>query len=190
MQIALKRIEGTHVAKSLANRAPVVVLDFQRRRRSRQLVALENGVSIGLALPSGTVLLDGDLLVLGDGSLVVVRAAAESVLRVSGGTAQQLARAAYHLGNRHVPLEITASGLQLAFDAVLAEMLNHFDGIVVEQLEAPFEPETGAYGGGHRHGHDETFASDYALAQSVYHDHDDDHRHSHDHHARDDHERR
>jgi urease accessory protein len=171
MRIALKSIDGGQVARPLAARAPVAVLDFTRRRRSRQLVELENGLTIGLALPKGTVLRDGDLLVLDDGSLVAVRAAAESVLRVSAGTVRQLARAAYHLGNRHVPLEVGESWVQLAFDAVLADMLSRLEGVSVQRLTVPFEPESGAYGGGHRHGHDETFAQDYALAQSAYHAH-------------------
>ncbi len=172
MQIALKHIGGGNVAKSLVARAPAAVLDFARRRRSRQRVELDNGVTIGLALPKATVVRDGDLLVLDDGSLVVVRAAPESILHVSASTPQQLARAAYHLGNRHVALEVGESGLKLLFDAVLADMLGRLEGVRVQRLTAPFEPESGAYGGGHRHGHDETFEEDYALAQSAYHAHD------------------
>jgi urease accessory protein len=96
-----------------------------------------------------------------------------------------LTRAAYHLGNRHTPVEVGADYLKLEYDPVLADMLKRI-GATVEQVSMPFQPEAGAYGGGHKHGHDETFAEDYALAQQVFgehhgHEHSHDHEHPHDH---------
>ncbi|MDC6130092.1 urease accessory protein UreE, partial [Burkholderia gladioli] len=88
-------------------------------------------------------------------------------------------RAAYHLGNRHTPVEIGLDTLKLEYDPVLADMLTRL-GARVERVEAPFQPEAGAYGGGHRHGHDASFAEDYALAQQVYGEHHG-HAHGHDH---------
>jgi urease accessory protein len=129
------------------------------------------------------VLRDGDVLVAQDGALVRVVAAAEAVLMVTARDGLTLTRAAYHLGNRHTPVEVGADYLKLEYDPVLADMLKRV-GAMVEQVTLPFQPESGAYGGGHKHGHDETFAEDYALAQQVYgehHGHDHGGGHSHDH---------
>jgi urease accessory protein len=128
-------------------------------------------------LPRGTVLRDGDMLVADDGGLVRVIAAAESVLLVRAGDRLTLMRAAYHLGNRHTPVEVGEQALKLEADSVLEDMLKRL-GAQVERATLPFQPEAGAYGGGHRHGHDDTFADDYALAQRVYDEH---HGHAHDH---------
>jgi urease accessory protein len=101
-----------------------------------------------------------------------------------------LTRAAYHLGNRHTPVEVGSDELKLEADPVLEGMLKRL-GAQVERVELPFQPEAGAYsghsGGGHRHGHDETFAEDYALAQRVFDEHhgpahDHGHAHGHSHH--------
>jgi urease accessory protein len=118
------------------------------------------------------VLRDGDVLVAQDGALVRVVAAPEAVLMVTARDALTLTRAAYHLGNRHTPVEVGADYLKLEYDPVLADMLKRI-GAMVEQVTLPFQPESGAYGGGHKHGHDETFAEDYALGH--------DHGHAHDH---------
>jgi urease accessory protein len=108
---------------------------------------------------------------------VRVVAAAQAVLVVRAKDALTLTRAAYHLGNRHTPVEVGADYLKLEYDPVLADMLKRI-GALVDQVSMPFQPESGAYGGGHKHGHDETFAEDYALAQQVFGEH---HGHSHDH---------
>jgi urease accessory protein len=143
------------------------------------------GEEVALVLPRGTVLRDGDVLVAQDGGLVRVVAAAETVLMVTARDRLTLTRAAYHLGNRHTPVEVGADYLKLEYDPVLADMLKRI-GALVEQVTLPFQPESGAYGGGHKHGHDETFAEDYALAQQVYgehhgHEHEHSHEHAHDH---------
>lgn len=157
--------------------ALTLTLPLQLRRRSRQKATLENGTDIGIVLPQGTLLNDGDLLSNKQGQYILIKAAQEHVLRVCADTALNLMRAAYHLGNRHVALEIQADHLKLEYDPVLEAMLNRIPGISTTQVQAPFSPETGAYGGGHKHGHDETFDEDYALAQAAYHAHGDDHAH-------------
>ncbi|MBC8752222.1 MULTISPECIES: urease accessory protein UreE [Paraburkholderia] len=186
------------IAPVLVKRAPSLTLAFDERRRSRFAATLDNGEEVALLLPRGTVLRDGDVLVADDGGLVRVVAAHEAVLYVRAPDALTLTRAAYHLGNRHTPVEVGADYLKLEYDPVLADMLARI-GATIEQVSLPFQPETGAYGGGHKHGHDETFAEDYAIAQQVFgehhgqehahadagsshsHSHDHDHDHDHDH---------
>jgi urease accessory protein len=171
------------IAAVLVRRAPKLVLPFGERSKSRLRAVLDNGDEAALFLPRGTVLRGGDLLVAEDGSFVEVRAAAERVLEVRAADQHALMRAAYHLGNRHTPVEVGRDYLRLEFDPVLADMLARL-GVQAVQIDAPFEPEAGAYGGGHKHGHDATFAEDYAAAQAVFHEHhghDHDHGHSHDH---------
>ncbi|MGO4765064.1 urease accessory protein UreE [Cupriavidus sp. 2KB_3] len=173
------------IAPVLVRRAPKLVLPFGERSKSRLRAVLDNGAEAALFLPRGTVLRGGDLLVAEDGTFVEVQAAPESVLQVTATDPLALMRAAYHLGNRHTPVEVGRDYLRLEFDAVLADMLARL-GVQATRAELPFEPEAGAYGGGHKHGHDATFAEDYAAAQAVFHDHhghshEHDHGHSHDH---------
>jgi urease accessory protein len=171
-----KRIEAK-LAAPLIKRAPTLTLPFDDRGKSRLAATLDNGEEIALVLPRGTVLRDGDMLVADDGGLVRVIAAAQDVLVVHAHDAITLTRAAYHLGNRHTPVEVSAGQLKLEADPVLEDMLKRL-GAHVEHATSPFQPETGAYGGGHKHGHDETFVEDYALAQKVFDEH---HGHAHDH---------
>lgn len=181
------------LAASLVARAPTLTLAYGARCKSRFAATLDTGEEVGLVMPRGTILADGDVLVAEDGALVRVIAAAESVLVVRAPDTLALTRAAYHLGNRHTPVEIGVDYLKLEADPVLAEMLTRL-GAQVERATLPFHPEAGAYGGGHRHGHDETFAEDYALAQQVFaqrhgHEHDDGHGHAptHGHECEDEH---
>ncbi|BCF97947.1 urease accessory protein UreE [Paraburkholderia sp. PGU19] len=186
----IDKLLGAHIklAPVLVKRAPTLTLAFDARCKSRLAATLDSGEEVALLLPRGTVLRDGDVLVADDGGLVRVVAAPESVLVVRAPDVLTLTRAAYHLGNRHTPVEVGTDYLKLEYDPVLADMLKRL-GALVDQVEMPFQPETGAYGGGHRHGHDETFAEDYALAQQVYgehhghahHDHAHSHGHAHDH---------
>lgn len=132
-----------------------LILPFDQRQKSRLRVRLESGIEAALLLERGTILRGGDRLETGDGRIVLVVAADEPVLHVTASSAQQLMRAAYHLGNRHVPLQIGGGQigdgwLRLEQDHVLRDMLLGLDMTVHEQL-APFEPEAGAYGGGHHH---------------------------------------
>ncbi len=174
------------LAPALLRRAAVLTLPYDQRCRSRLAVTLDDGRDAALFLPRGTILRDGAVLVATDGTLVRVAAASQPVLRVTGASALALLRAAYHLGNRHIPVQVHGDWLQLEHDPVLRDMLLRLGGVQVEDVEAAFDPESGAYGGGHRHGHDETFAEDHALAQDVYtqrHGHEarPAHEHAHDH---------
>ncbi len=143
-------------------------LPFGLRQKSRQQAQFDSGEAVQLFLPHGTRLKDGDLLEITDGRVAIVKATPERVLVVTADTATGLARLAYHLGNRHTPVELGEGYLRLEYDSVLEEMLRRLGGKVEERLE-PFEPEPGAYGGGHRHDIDEQ--GERELAQHVFHDH-------------------
>lgn len=129
-----------------------LVLPFVRRQKSRLRVVLESGDEAALILERGTILRGGDRLKADDGRIVKVEAALEPVLYVTANSPLQLSRAAYHLGNRHVPLQVGEGWLLLEQDHVLQEMLLGLGMKVFEKL-SPFEPEAGAYGGGHHHHH-------------------------------------
>jgi urease accessory protein len=128
-----------------------LVLPFEVRQKSRLRTAVEGGEEIALFLPRGTVLRDGDCLQADDGRVVRVRAAEENLLEARCADPDSLARAAYHLGNRHTPVQVGEGWLRLAADDVLAGMLRGL-GATVTPLRAPFEPEAGAYAAGH-HAH-------------------------------------
>lgn len=125
-----------------------LALTAEDRTRSRHRFESEDGQAVFLRLPRGTVLRDGDLLQADDGSLVRVIANPELVLNVTAPSPQLLLRAAYHLGNRHVPVEITATYLRLSPDPVLQTMLLQL-GMEVQEAVLPFQPELGAYGHAH-----------------------------------------
>jgi len=129
-----------------------LTLPFERRQKSRQRVTLDSGAEAALFLVPGTRLADGDLLADAAGECVRVLAAAERVSTASSGNPHELMRAAYHLGNRHVPVQIGKGWIRYAHDHVLDDMLR-FLGIAVVVELVPFEPEGGAYGGSHAHGH-------------------------------------
>lgn len=131
-----------------------LVLPFDRRQKSRLRVTLASGTEAALFLERGTVLRGGDRLRGDDGRIVLIVAADEPVMSVTAATTHALMRATYHLGNRHVPLQIGEGWLLLEQDHVLQEMLLGL-GVTVTYQNAPFEPEAGAYGGGHRHHHDD-----------------------------------
>lgn len=130
-----------------------LVLPFDLRIRSRLRTRLASGEEAVLKTERGAVLRGGDCLKSEDGRVVRVAAAPEKVMHIVCADQFELTRAAYHLGNRHVPVEIGDGYLRIAADHVLGDMLLGL-GAKVEEREAPFEPESGAYGGGHGH-HDE-----------------------------------
>ena len=144
-----------------------LTLPYERRIVSRQRVTLDNGRDAGLFLPRGSSLQHGDCLQADNGETVRVQAAVETVSTLYCEDRLLFARACYHLGNRHVPLEISDGRLRYLHDHVLDEML-HGMGLQVVVEQAPFEPEAGAYAGGHAHSHNQ-------------HDHDHTHGHSHAH---------
>jgi urease accessory protein len=125
-------------------------LPFDTRSKSRLRARLASGEEVGLFLPRGTILRGGDRLLGQDGRVVAVVAAAEDLLEVRCRDTRELARAAFHLGNRHVAVEVGPEWLRLQADHVLEGMLVGL-GCQVRALTAPFEPEAGAYAHGHQH---------------------------------------
>jgi urease accessory protein len=148
-------------------------MTFDQRRKSRQRLRLDDGSEAALLLPRGTVLVEGDRLQADDGVVIAVRAAPESLSAVRAQSALLLARAAYHLGNRHVVLEVAAGELRYQHDRVLDGMMQAL-GLTVEAMMAPFSPEGGAYahapgheaapGRGHTHAHDAGHHHDHEIA--------------------------
>lgn len=175
--IAVNKIipQGRGLAAVLLRRATEVSLDWDTRQKSRFEATDSAGRRLGVFLPRGSVVRGGDVLVAEDGSLIVVQAAPQPVMVVrpcpEHGSPFDLLRAAYHLGNRHVQLALQPDHLALEPDPVLARMLTGMH-LQVQETEAAFEPESGAYAeGGHGHGHD----------HGPGHDHDHHHGHAHDH---------
>jgi urease accessory protein len=179
---------GRGLAPALIKRAPTIELDWDLRQKSRFESTDSSGRAIGVFLPRGSVVRGGDVLVGEDGSLVRVIAAPQAVLVITHctqhGTPFDLTRAAYHLGNRHVPIELRPDRLQIEPDHVLAEMLRSMHLIVNEAL-APFEPEAGAYGGHGGHGHEAGHAHTHGHSEGQAHGQDQKHVHgpgcNHDH---------
>ncbi len=176
-----KLLAGGHgLAPVLLRRAATVQLDWDVRQKSRFDCTDSQGRHLGVFLPRGTVVRGGDVLVAGDGSLVKVLAAPQPVLVITHcaqhGTPFDLTRAAYHLGNRHVAIELKPDHLKIEPDHVLADMLRAMH-LIVRPEESAFEPEGGAYSaGGQSHAHPPAVGP---LAHGAYGD--DGHEHSHDH---------
>ncbi|WP_078121761.1 urease accessory protein UreE [Thiosocius teredinicola] len=129
-----------------------LTLPYDKRQRSRMRAMLDDGRDVGIFLERGTTLRNGDLLSDTDGMIVRIAAAAEPVSEVRCDDSLLLARACYHLGNRHVALQIDDGVLRYLHDHVLDNMVRGL-GLAPRCVEAPFEPEPGAYGGGHAHSH-------------------------------------
>ncbi len=160
---------GRGLAPVLLKRAAAVELDWDVRQKSRFDATDSLGRALGVFLPRGTVLRGGDVLVAEDGSLMRVIAAAQAVLQITPcaehGSSFDLMRAAYHLGNRHVALELQPDRLQFEPDHVLAAMLRAMH-LTVTEAQAPFEPEAGAYAAGGAHGHPPGQAQEHQHAHS------------------------
>jgi len=176
MIAANKLLPGGHgLAPVLLKRAATVELDWDVRQKSRFDTTDSQGRHIGVFLPRGTVVRGGDVLVTQDGSLLRVVAAAQSVLRITPctvhGSSFDLMRAAYHLGNRHVPIELKPDHLKIEPDHVLAEMLRAMH-LTVDAVHEAFEPEAGAYSAHTAHAGQGAHRS---------HDHAHPHPHPHDH---------
>lgn len=148
--------QGRGLAPVLLKRAATVELDWDVRQKSRFAATDSTGRELGVFLPRGTLVRGGDVLVTEDGALVRVLAAPQPVLVITAcaqhGTPFDLTRAAYHLGNRHVPIELQPGHLKIEPDHVLAGMLRAMH-LTVTAEHLPFEPEGGAYAAGHHHGH-------------------------------------
>ena len=177
MSTAIPTWRLTRFAPAGAAATATLSLGFEDRRRSRQLARLDDGREVGLNLPRGTVLRDGDRL-RGDDEgdpIVVVRAAPETLSVARTADAHLLARAAYHLGNRHVPLQVAPDHLAYQHDHVLDAMVREL-GLAVTTERAPFEPEAGGY----RHEGTDRRGPD-AHEHGHHHDHGHEHHHGHHH---------
>jgi urease accessory protein len=158
--------------------ADTVVLDFDDRHRRRMAMTGTRGLEFLLDLENAVALRGGDALVLEDNRLIEVVAAPEPLLEIRGADPQHLVRLGWHLGNRHLPTQIMAKGLRIRRDHVIEAMVRGLGARVIE-IEAPFDPEGGAYaGGGHAHG-SEGDPHDHAAHDHVSHDHGE-HTHHHD----------
>ena len=194
--------QGHGLAPVLLKRAATVELDWDVRQKSRFDTTDSLSRHLGVFLPRGTLLRGGDVLVVEDGSMVRVLAAPQAVLRISAcpthGSPFDLTRAAYHLGNRHVPIELKPDHLKIEPDHVLADLLRAMH-LIVNTVDEAFEPEGGAYSAathaGHHHGghahddhgdhsdhsHAKTTAAPHVHGPDCGHDHGHDHNHNHAH---------
>src|ERR1700735_2232833 len=186
--IRATRVQGQHRWSEPA--ADTVVLDFDDRHRRRMAMTGTRGLEFLLDLENAVALRGGDALVLEDGRLVEVVAAAEPLVEIRGGDPQHLVRIAWHLGNRHLPTQVTARGLRIRRDHVIEAMVKGLGARVIE-IESPFDPEGGAYAeGGHAHApdhqpHDHAahgHAHDHAGHDHASHDHGGHHHHDDRHH--------
>ncbi|WP_457282150.1 urease accessory protein UreE [Polaromonas sp. P5_D5] len=189
LQVSKVISQGAGLAPVLVKRASSIELDWDVRQKSRFDGTDSLGRQLGIFLPRGTLVRGGDVLVAEDGSMVKVIAAPQAVLRItacpSHGSPFDLTRAAYHLGNRHVPIELKPDHLKIEPDHVLADMLRAMH-LIVNEVEEAFEPEGGAYSaGGHSHGHDHSSDHSHGHAQPAPapHVHGPDCNHGHDDHT-------
>jgi urease accessory protein len=158
--------------------ADTVVLDFDDRHRRRMAMTGTRGLEFLLDLEHAVALRGGDALVLEDGRLIEVVAAPEPLAEIRCNDPQHLVRVAWHLGNRHLPTQIMGKGLRIRRDHVIEAMVKGLGARVIE-IEAPFDPEGGAYaGGGHAHA-PESDPHQHTGHDHSSHDHGD-HRHHHD----------
>src|ERR1700742_1538236 len=162
--------------------ADTVVLDFDDRHRRRMAMTGTRGLEFLLDLENAVALRGGDALVLEDGRLIEVVAAPEPLVEIRGADPHHLIRVAWHLGNRHLPTQIMPRGLRIRRDHVIEAMVKGLGARVIE-IEAPFDPEGGAYaGGGHDHAggdhhHHGSTAHDHASHDHASHDHGGHHHH-------------
>ena len=195
--IRATRVQGQH--RWSESPADTVVLDFDDRHRRRLAMTGTRGLEFLLDLEHAVALRGGDALVLEDGRLVEVVAAPEPLVEIRCNDPQHLVRVAWHLGNRHLPTQIMAKGLRIRRDHVIEAMVKGLGARVIE-IEAPFDPEGGAYAyaeavhthaEAHSHAHGEAHSHAHAEAGShahSSHDHGhDDHHHHHDEHCDHDH---
>lgn len=177
--------QGHGLAPVLLKRAPTITLDWDVRQKSRFEAADSSGRLVGVFLQRGHVVRGGDVLVLEDGSLVRILAAPQPVLHISHcpthGSPFDLVRAAYHLGNRHVPIELKPDHLKIEPDHVLADLLRAMH-LIVRADTLAFEPEAGAYAAqAHTHGHDDPTPTPTPTAHGHEHGHEHEHPHAHGH---------
>lgn len=169
--------------------ADTVVLDFDDRHRRRMSMVGTRGLEFLLDLETAVALRGGDALVLEDGRLIEVVAAPEPLIEIRARDPHHLVRIAWHLGNRHLPTQIMARGLRIRRDHVIDEMVRGLGAQVIE-IEAPFDPEGGAYAEAHaaaaahdhaHHDHDHSHGHEHQHGPGCGQNHAHDHKHGHDH---------
>jgi len=167
--------------------ADTVVLDFDDRHRRRMVMTGTRGLEFLLDLENAVALRGGDALVLEDGRLIEVVAAPEPLLEIKGSDPHHLIRVAWHLGNRHLPTQLMPKGLRIRRDHVIEAMVKGLGARVIE-IEAPFDPEGGAYAAPahgthepHAHAHSHDHHGHDHHGHDHHHDHGDHHHHEHDH---------
>lgn len=178
--IRATRVQGQHRWTHAA--ADTVVLDFDDRHRRRMAMTGTRGLEFLLDLENAVALRGGDALVLEDGRLIEVVAAPEPLVEIRGADPLHLVRVAWHLGNRHLPTQIMPKGLRIRRDHVIEAMVTGL-GARITEIEAPFDPEGGAYAAPHAHAEDH-HTHDHTSHDHGHHDHD---HHDHSHHNHDDH---
>ena len=184
--IRATQVKGQHRFEEAP--ADTVVLDFDDRHRRRMAMTGTRGLEFLLDLENAVALRGGDALVLEDGRLVEVVAAPEPLLEIRGHDPHHLIRVAWHLGNRHLPTQIMAKGLRIRRDHVIEAMVKGLGARVIE-IEAPFDPEGGAYAGaahGHpheAHAHRHNAGHDHSHDHGQHNHHDDHGHHEHDEHC-------
>jgi urease accessory protein len=177
--IRATKVEGQH--RWIEAPADTVVLDFDDRHRRRMAMTGTRGLEFLLDLETAVALRGGDALLLEDGRLVEVVAAPEPLVEIRGADPLHLVRVAWHLGNRHLPTQIMAKGLRIRRDHVIEAMVQGLGARIIE-IEAPFDPEGGAYVSGPAHAPEAAGHTGHGHAS---HDHA---AHGHDHHAHSDHD--
>ena len=165
MKIYTQRLE--HIPADLAKDTNIeaVQLSFDTRQKSRFRATLNSGTDIGVDLPRTGILRSGAYIATEQGEILKVDAKAEQLMQVTAPTEFDLLKAAYHLGNRHVPLMLTPNALYFEPDHVLAEMVKGL-GLSVSEVEHPFEPESGAYA---QHAHDHRLSPIKAIHAHAHH---------------------
>lgn len=148
MATALRAIEAKPAGSWSGPASDSVTLDYEERHRRRLTMRGSGGIQFLLDLPRATLLRDGDGLLLEDGRVIRVYAAAEPLLEVQAVSMAALVRLAWHLGNRHLPTQLLGDRLRIRPDHVIAAMLEQLGGRV-SKVEAPFDPEGGAYSSHH-----------------------------------------
>jgi urease accessory protein len=143
-------VRARHAGTTAAQAHSRLRLPFDLRQKSRLRAKLESGEEVAIALPRGQVLRGGDLLLAQSGEVIEVVAETERVMDAACASPEALARIAYHLGNRHVAVQLANGAVRFAADAVLRKMVEGL-GAQVTEIDAPFEPEAGAYAPHHRH---------------------------------------
>jgi urease accessory protein len=181
--IRATQVQGQHRWTQAA--ADTVVLDFDDRHRRRMAMTGTRGLEFLLDLEHAVALRGGDALVLEDGRLIEVVAAPEPLLEIRCSDPLHLVRVAWHLGNRHLPTQIMPKGLRIRRDHVIEAMVKGLGARIIE-IEAPFDPEGGAYAAPHaashdHHHHHDDHGHDHHHDEHCDHNHQHDHSHAHDH---------